>query len=743
MYAKRSAGRVAQRAPARQPIAALVACALLAGCAPAEPATPTPAPTLELPSAARVAQAFVDAVNQQAYSVGFSALDPAAQTRLKNADGLRREYVSVRDTATAITLTFQLRGGLLQQGGAASAQLVGVWTTAVVGTFNTTTTLRLAHDGQSWRVAWNRDAILTGLEGGDLTLRRDVPSRASIIAADGTALGVPGSAQTVGIRRSLIGSPAEEQAMARALARLTGLSAAEVVAKYQKYPDDWFAPIADVSDEALGRLGAELSNFPAVSARPRPSRTYPQGNLAPHVVGYVGGISPEQVAAYRFRGFGGDEQIGVAGVEAVLDDTLSGRPGGVLSLVAGGAASVIARRAFVPGRDVYLTISPTVQLAAQQVLAGLRGAVVAMDPRSGAVLAMASAPTFDTASFTGSGSDRARAQLFANPQRPLLNRAIQGAYPPGSTFKMVTLAAAVGEGLTSANDVFFDPGYWDGLGSGYRKTCWLKSGHGRIGLQDGLTASCDIVFYELGKRLDTKGPALLAQYARRFGFGARTGIELPAEVEGIAPDPAWKKQRVGEVWTPGDTVNLSIGQGFMLASPLQIAQMTSAIANGGALYQPRIVAGTAEPGSRPQVQPPVKIGTLPAPQAIPIAQQGMIGVTTKAGIGTAAFRFADFDYYLVGGQWVSGKTLTAAQRQAARKLVVAGKTGTAETGTADKPYAWFTAYAPADDPQVAVTVLLENIGEGSTFAAPRARQVIEAFFGLPISDLPKDGIATE
>jgi len=716
---------------------------ILAACTPNVPATPTPPPTAELPSAARSAQAYVDALNKDDWNTAFGLLATPGRTELREAKNLRATYFNARDIASAITVTYQLRGGLLQDGPSATAQLIGIWTSAVVGTFNQTGTLRLAWEDSAWKVQWSEDVVLPGLAAGALSLQRDVPPRGSIIAADGSALAVPGTVQVLGVRRSLIASPAEEQAMARILGRMVGLTPAEVIAKYQPYPLEWFAPIGDVSDEVLEQLGSELAAFPAVSARPRPARSYPQPQLAPHVVGYVGGIAPEQLAAYRLRGFGGDEQVGVAGVEAALDDVLGGRPGGTLSIVGGGSASVIARRAFIPGRDVYLTISPTVQLAAQQALSGTRGAIVVLDPRDGAVLAMASSPTFDSASLVAAGADRERARLLANAQRPLLNRAIQGAYPPGSTFKMVTLAAAVGEGVSNANDSFFDPGYWDGLGAGYRKTCWLLSGHGRIGLQDGLTASCDIVFYELGKRLDTKGPALIAQYARRFGFGARSGIELPAEAEGIAPDPDWKRAKRGEPWTSGDTVNLSIGQGFMLATPLQIADMTAGLASGGSLFRPHVVAGLADLGARPTPALPARVGTTPTANSLSIIQQGMIGVTTNPRIGTAQYRYADFEAYLVDGRWTAAKALAAAQRQGARKLVVAGKTGTAETGTADKPYAWFTGYAPADEPQMTVTVLVENIGEGSTHAAPRARQVIEAFFGLPITPLPTDGKATE
>jgi penicillin-binding protein 2 len=249
------------------------------------------------------------------------------------------------------------------------------------------------------------------------------------------------------------------------------------------------------------------------------------------------------------------------------------------------------------------------------------------------------------------------------------------------------------------------------------------------------------VFYNVGKRLDDKGSDLLSRYGREFGFGAPTGVELSAESAGVMPDPDWKKANFGEVWTAGDTVNLSIGQGFLLATPVQVAQMTAAVANGGTLLRPHLVASIESRGGMPrQVIDPQAVRKLPITgSGLRAIQSGMVGVTTNARLGTTTFRFSNFDYYVVDGRIVPGRTLTPQQRRAATRFIVAGKSGTAQApGAQEKPFAWFTAYAPAHDPQVVVTALLENVGEGSVYAAPLVRQVIESYFGLPVSPTPGD-----
>ena len=712
--------------------------------------TPQPSSTVvptDYPPSAGTVVAFVEAINHQDYASAFGMLDQASQEQLHDADHLKLAYTNAMLTADAIQMKYELRGGLLYKSGQALTLLVGTWQTPLLGAFTVSSTLTMTLQGDSWRVNWSRDLVLPGLADGVLSLKRNTPQRGAIYASDGSALAVQSEGLTIGVRRSEITDNAEEQAMLKLLSELTGLSEAQIKAKYADLPADWFVPIADVDDDALAQYSDALSAFKAVGSEPRFSRSYPQSQIAPHAVGYVGPLSPEQQDSYKQRGYTGDEKIGISGVEGYMDDVLAGAPGGELQVIGShGSTAIVANKPFTPSRDLTLSISPTVQLEAQNILGARRGAIIVMTPSDGAIVAMASYPTFDNAIAGGASNQAARQELLDDPTKPLLNRAIQGTYPPGSVFKMVTMAAGMEEGVTFPTDVFNDPGYWDGLGSAYRKTCWLRSGHGRLTLQDGLSASCDIVFYTVGKRLDDKGPSLLSEYGKRFRFGTPTGVELTGESAGLMPDPDWKKQNIGDVWTSGDTVNLSIGQGFMLATPLQIAQMTAAIANDGAMIRPHVVAQIEERDPLPaEVITGTEVGTLPVTaEGLEAIQKGMIGVTTNARIGTTTFRFSNFDYYIVNQGIVPGKSLDSKERAAATKFVVAGKSGTAQApGAQEKPFAWFTAYAPADHPQIVVTVLVENLGEGSTIAAPLVRQMIESYFGLPVSATPKDSQVTD
>ena len=724
-------------------MAVLTACSNLL---PTPPSGETPQPT-DYPVSAEAVVAFVDAINQQDYASAFNLLDQPSQTQLQDADHLQLAYTNARLTAGATQVTYAVRGGLLTKGAQATTLLEATWHTPLLGEFNTSSTLTMTWQTDSWRIVWTRDLILPGLSSGVLSLKRNTPQRGSIYAADGSALAVLAEGFTVGVRRQNIKDAAEEDAMLDVLSKATGLSKDKIKARYADQPEDWFVPIGNLDEDTMTQYSTDLAQFDAVSAEPHYTRRYLQGTLAPHVAGYVGPIPPEQLESYKQQGFTGDETIGLSGVEGYMDQTLAGSPGGELQLIdSAGETHIVASHPFTPSRDITLSISPTVQLNAQKLLGKRAGAIVVLAPASGAVLAMASYPTFDDAVIGQAASQADRQGLMSDPAKPLLNRAIQGTYPPGSTFKMVTMAAGMGEAVTSPNDVFNDPGYWDGLGNAYRKTCWLRSGHGRITLQDGLTASCDVVFYTVGKRLDDKGPSLLSEYGKRYHFGMLSGIDLAGESAGLMPDPDWKQQNTGNVWTSGDTVNLSIGQGYMLATPLQIAQMTAAIANNGAIVRPHVVA---EIEGRDPLPPETITGTvvgqLPVTaEGLQAIQKGMIGVTTNARIGTTYFRFSNFDYYVVDQRIVPGTSLNSKQRAAATKFVVAGKSGTAQApGPQDKPFAWFTAYAPADNPQIVVTVLLENAGEGSTVAAPLVRQMIESYFGLSVSATPKDSQVTD
>jgi penicillin-binding protein 2 len=378
--------------------------------------------------------------------------------------------------------------------------------------------------------------------------------------------------------------------------------------------------------------------------------------------------------------------------------------------------SSVAQQEPERGRAIATTLDRDLQQAAEQILGERRGAVVALDVESGAVRAMVSAPGFDNNIFVRPTNEGQRQAVFNNPDRPLLNRALQGTYPPGSTFKIVSMAAALESENAIPTTSFFCPGYWDGLGTANRKTCWLETGHGNISLKDGLTASCNVVFYEVGKRLHLADPEILPTYGTAFGLGQRTGLREIPESQGLMPYPQWKQDTYLEGWATGDTVNLAIGQGFILVTPLQVARMTAAIANGGTLYRPYLVERIAPNNSHPeQITEPQATGQLPiSAENLSVIREALRGVTSEP-LGTAAHRFEGLD------------------------IPVAGKTGTAQaSGENALPHAWFAGYFPADDPELAMVLLAENAGEGSTIAAPLFRQIIEAYYGLPLTPLPEN-----
>jgi penicillin-binding protein 2 len=709
---------------------------VLAACAPAGPPpfqTVPDAPTATAPagvaSAAQVAAQFVDAINRADFNAAHALLDADARAAAATPDALRQAYADARAPGAVLTITTGLRGGLLTTDASnAEAQLVATWDGPLLGAFDVTSTLPLVVDAatQRWQVRWSRNAIAPGLEGGRIVLQRRWLPRAAINAGDGALLVGPSPRTTLGLQLNAIADADEEAKIVSVLSRISGLTPDAVKAKYADAPRTWYVPIVELPVETVEDNSDLLQPYPAIIAQETSVRTQYKPEFAPHIVGLTGAITPETVDAYRARGYSGDERVGLTGVEGGAEAILAGKPELLLRVIGGGRIRTLVERPAQRGKDVTLTLSTSLQTQAQQLIDRRKGSIVVLRANDAAVLAMANYPTYDPTNILNEDVQGGA----------LLNRAVQGLYPPGSVFKMVTMAAGIGEGVTDMETIYSDPGYWTGYGPSFRKNCWRASGHGRISLKDGLTASCNIVFYEVGRLLEERGSGVLGDYARRFGFGAPTGIDLAGEFGGVVPDPDYKLKTFGEAWRPGDTVNMAVGQGFMLVTPLQVARMTMAIANGGTLAQPFVVAEPLQP--------------KPAAQTLPLSsddlakmQDAMVGVTTNGRIGTTTYRFGGFDYYQVGGQWIAGKTLTPAQRNGARRLTVAGKSGTAQAPGNALPFAWFTAYAPADAPEIVVTVLLENAGQGSGQAGPVARQMIEAHFGLPISPTPKDALEND
>jgi penicillin-binding protein 2 len=678
---------------------------------PVFPPTPTPLP----PTPDAAAATFLNAWEAGDYAAMYARLAPESQAAI-DFESFTQRYQNALKNATVLTVTTRLQSSLQEEDRAQIAFHLEL-DTALAGALITDTVMTLSlHEGQWW-VDWEEGLIWPQLAGGHyFRMDYSTPVRANIYDRNGLALAAQGTIVTVGV---IPGQIEDEKAVLETLTLVTGLSPEEIRGKYADAPAEWKVPITDIPGEVSVDHNDALS-IPGIYRDEKDGRTYPHEGIAPHVVGWVAPVPAEQLDAYRARGYRGDEWVGVSGLEAWGEEILGGKHGGRLVVVdaAGEEITTITETPALPSRAIYTTIDRDFQEQVEQILGGRKGAIVVLNANTGEVLAMASGPGFDSNAFVGPTGGDERGQIVTDPRRPLFNRATQATYPSASVFKIVTMAAAVEEGgMHPQNTGFYCPGYWEGLGPDYRKGCWKEDGHGDITLQDALTASCDVSFYAVGQRLDGIDQDLLPRFARGFGFGESTGIEGVLEEGGLVPDPTWKVNAIGERWWVGDTVNLAIGQGYLLVTPLQVARMLAAVGNGGTLYRPYIIKRIGPGGDTlpEQVTTPEVVGTLPVnPQNLQAIQEALLGVTTRS-IGTAWYRFTGLS------------------------IPVAGKTGTAEVGGPDtQPHSWFAAYAPANDPEIAIAVIVENAGEGTTVAAPLTRRVVEAYYGLSLSKLPPE-----
>jgi penicillin-binding protein 2 len=601
---------------------------------------------------------------------------------------------------------------VLQEGSKARAAFRAGFDTSFVGTFQIENELSLVWEGSRWAVDWSKKSIVKEMEGDNLLhMQSRTPVRANVYDVQGKGLAVKGELVTVGV---VPGEIDDEPALLAKLTVVLGIPQTEIKEKYEGQPTNWFIPIADISVEESRQHYDFLSKAQGIRLQPKAVREYPAPVVAPHVIGFLGNIPVEEVENWQTHGYTGDELVGRTGIEAWGEPYLAGQRGGVLTVITpkGQVVATLASRDAVPARSVYLTFEHEFQRKVEDLLGERKGSVVVMDVNTGRVLALATWPRFDPNVFAEGIDPIAWSALANDPARPQLNRAIQGQYPPGSIFKMVTMGTIMERGGVKPTQTYTCPGSWDKLG--WPMTCWLKSGHGTIDLVSALTASCDVTFYQVGYDLSFIDIDALPSYARSFGLGQATGIgKLPdgdwdplGEASGLVPNDTWKRAVYGEGWSTGDTVNLSIGQGFLLVTPLQMCRLTAALANGGTLYRPQIVSKVAAAGEQPEVLfEPERVGRLPiTADTLAAIRTGMEGATTKPG-GTATHRFLEFPY------------------------LVAGKTGTAQN-EGELPHAWFVGYLPAENPEIAIVAMVENSGEGSTFAAPLFRQVAEVYYGI-------------
>lgn len=478
--------------------------------------------------------------------------------------------------------------------------------------------------------------------------------------------------------------------------------AAPIRTKYEPVKILEEAPWDDVA-----LIEAHQEDIPGAIIEPEHRRHYPYDGLASHQLGYIGKVSPSQRKQ--------DQQdigllTGQGGLEKVYDKYLRGIAGRRMIQVnaAGRKVKDLGIEEPKPGTDIYLTIDLDVQKAAEDALGDRAGSVVAMDPNSGEVLALVSHPNYDPNLFPRGIAPKDWVRLMNDPSHPLYNRAIQSVYPPGSTFKIIVALAGLESGIIKLDDKVTCRGSIKSGRHSFR--CWKKGGHGPISFHQALVESCDVYFYTMGERI---GWDRIAQYANELGYGSMTGILLPDEKPGLIPTTEWKRKRTKEPWYAGDTYINSIGQGFVLVSPIQACQMISAVANGGIFYRPSLLKQTRnrETGEIKMIAPERKSRIALDPAALEEVRKGLAGVVNEPG-GTA--HGAQNPFAIVAGK--TGTAQVIAQKVAGRKL-----------SESTQDHAWFIAYAPVGDPKIAVAVLVEHGGHGGSAAAPVARRVIEEY----------------
>jgi penicillin-binding protein 2 len=678
----------------------------MAGCAApiVEPTlTPLPVPTLDLPPADEAAFAFLQAWERDDYLAMYSLLSPTAQDQVSEEEFIAT-YDEIVQEATVLGVATQILTAF-QPDTYAEVAFAVTFHTALVGDFEVQNLMPLAFEEGRWGVDWSPALILPQLSDETfLRLTTWAPSRGNIYDRNGLGLAVQAELVEVGV---VPGEILDEPALLAQLSALLGESPADLQARYASAQPDWYVPLGEISAETGQAYYEALSASPGIQLREAWTRSYRPEVIAPHVVGLVGPIPNEEVDLWREQGYSGDEMVGQIGLERWGEPYLAGERGARLEILTdkGQLVAVLSDKPSRESSSLYTTFDREFQKKIQDVLGQQLGAIVVLEAQTGRVLALATYPTFDPNLFaTGISAQRWQA-LQLDGRRPLVNRATQGTYPPGSVFKVVTMAAGMEAGGLNADSTFICRGTWTGLGPQWPKTCWLRSGHGNIRLDKALTVSCDITFYQVGLMLNGVSQEALPDFARSFGFGAPTGIEVEEE-PGLVPDPAWKIQAKGEGWAPGDSVNLAIGQSELQVTPLQAAMMMAAVGNGGTLYRPQVVEMiAADPANPDWTFAPAAMAQLPITADHLSVIQDSLHKVTSAAYGTAYRPFEGFS------------------------VPVAGKTGTAESGQ-EKPHAWFVGYAPADEPEIAIAVVLEHTGEGSTYAAPLWRQVAEAYFGI-------------
>jgi len=506
------------------------------------------------------------------------------------------------------------------------------------------------------------------------------------------------------------------------LAAILGVDCQDLLAKLdvgKGWPS--FKPILlrrDLDRDAIAVVESHKLDLPGILITVEPIRHYVEGKRASHLIGYLGEISEDELDSGDFPGNRGGDFIGQFGIEKSYESYFRGKPGKrqVQVDALGQVKRVLKTEPAEAGKNVYLTLDIGLQRKTEEMFAEKVGAAVAMDPSNGHILAMVSSPAFNPNAFVEGMSFEAWNELVNDKFHPMGNKAIQGQYPPGSIYKIVTaMAGLVEEGVIDEDTQYYCPGYYRYGNRTYR--CWRRGGHGSVEITKAIAQSCDVFFFQVGEEL---GVDRLARYARACGLGNPTGIELDNEASGLVPTSAWKLRKIGVPWQGGETLSVAIGQGFNLVTPMQMVSLTAALANGGMRYKPLLVKRIEDIYGKVQFIEPEPLGKLPVSDDILRLLKGaLVGViNTRRGTGRIA---------RIEGIEVAGKTGTA--------QVIAMKEDHDEVPVDEVPYrfrdhAWFVAFAPVSAPKIAVSVLVEHGGHGGSTAGPIAREMIKEYLGI-------------
>ena len=690
----------------------LLAAMVLTSCSGVGKPLPTPKISVTtVPETKSTAQLYLSAWEKEDYVTMYNLLSTKSQAAIKQED-FSKIY---QDSLTSLT-SQSLKTEILHDSiniTTAQVDYQSVFQTALFGEFTRTNQMNLALENGTWKIVWDTGLVLPELKGGNkLALDLRAQPRGNILDRKGEPIVAQSQAYALGIIPGQISTGQEGQLLYQ-LSQLTGKPTETIKALYENVGLDWYVPVGEATADDVNAKWNILTGLGGLVMTKFESRYYYDDGVAPQAVGYALGINKDQLDEYKRKGYLGDEKVGQAGLEKYADEALAGKPSASLYVTDpnGQIVTKLNQSDPKPAQNITTTLDRELQVGAQQAISGFRGAIVVMELETGRVLAMVSSPTIDPNLFEPTNRNNEGLDKILNEgDQPLLNRATQSGYPLGSVFKLVTMSAALESGLYTPDSSYYCDSYFKEL-AGEPLADWTVEKKlppsGNLTLTQGLERSCNPWFYHIGLDLfRQKGATFLSNMARGFGLGSATGIEQVAEDSGNIPDPK----------TDGDAVQLAIGQGETLVTPLQVARFVAAIGNGGTLYRPQIIENiTSSTGVTTYTFTPQSTGTLPVkPETLSAVQVGM-RLVVQANLGTAHYA-------------LSGLTIP-----------IYGKTGTA-TNSTDKSHAWFVGYTQAgrkDKPDIAVVVIAENAGEGSEVAAPIFRRVIETYFyGKPIKLYP-------